>query len=189
MFCKFWQLQGLLTLAQALLFCPPNNFTTATYYWITIIIQIIIYTNKQISIVMYQTCFYVQIWKGTNYLTNSGKSKLYSYFGLVWIILRTALLAGIYMNFYVNLLNHLTDSDKLQNTALPTQVSNCIISFFLTDFRGHHIRIQLNWYMRACTHTHTHTHTYFCKHNNINLQPQNSRLEQEAGTVGGFMNH
>ena len=30
-------------------------------------------------------CFYVQIWQGTNYLTNSGKSTLYSYFGLVWI--------------------------------------------------------------------------------------------------------
>jgi len=47
------------------------------------------------------------------------------------------------MNFYVNLLNHLTDSDKLQYMTLPTQVSNCIISLLLTEFRGHHVRIQL----------------------------------------------
>jgi len=64
---------------------------------------------------MYQTChvFMSRSEKSTNYLTNSGKSTLYSYFGLSWIILRTVLLAGIYMNFYVNLLNHLIDSDKI----------------------------------------------------------------------------
>ena len=43
----------------------------------------------------------------------------------------------------VNLLNHVTDSDKLRYMTLPTQVSNCIISLLLTDFRGHHVTIQL----------------------------------------------